>query len=220
LIALAVIATGCTLACALPKSALFSDPVWTEEGMYLVPGSRPGAMFVQHPIPDFSRYSGVMLDEVRIRSVPKLKLRPREISWLTRFSRRVLLRELSRRHGLQVVDAPGPDVLKARLAIIDIDFRRRILWEGRLHFMYPSGRVSMILDLQDSLRSQRLWIYTQSRRLPFYVTPWSNAQIQRVGVAFDSFVFSAMRHLSTADSGELPEPIGPAPNRSSLDPSG
>jgi hypothetical protein len=188
--------------------------------MYLVPDLRRGAMFVQHPIPDFSRYTGVMLDEIRIRSVPKLELKPAEIAWLTRLSRSVLLRHFSRRHGLRLVDAPGPAVLKARLAIIEIDFRRRIIWEGSLLFMYPSGRASMILDLRDSLRGQRLWIYTQSRQLPFYETPWRNAQIQRVGEAFKDFALEAMRYLSVAGGGELPEPVGSAPSRSSLDPSG
>lgn len=211
---------GCTLACALPGPRDVPDSIWTEEGMYLVPRLHPGAMFIQHPVPDFSRYTGVMLEEIRIRPAPRLKLRPREIAWLERLAGGVLLRALSRRNGWEVVDAPGPKVLKARLAIIGIDFDRRFFREASLHFMYPSGRVSMIVDLQDSLRNERLWIYTQTRRLPFYVTPSRDAQLERVGEAFDDFVLSAVRYLDVAGRGELPAPIGPLPARSPRDPSG
>ena len=189
----------------------FALPVWTSDGMYLVSG-RAGALFLTPPPLDLSRYRGVLLEEIQIRTKHGSRdLKPAEEERLKGFFTR-RLEHVFERNGWPMVETPGEDVLRARLLVKDLELGR---WR-RSHFgAVISGvsgqKIGIILELRDALKSDRRLLFGDRRRLPFGAYAGSEAiSIRRVKDAFYHFSIDVRRRLGQAKRGEFPPPPRPS----------
>jgi len=104
---------------------------------------------------------------------------------------------------------PDADVLRVRLAVKDVEFRRITQHVGST---VVSGRrsatsVTMILELRDSLERSRLLVFGQKAELPFGAySGLGQVDINRVRDAFRKFTEDARRHLVAARRGDYPPP--------------
>ncbi|MCH7643381.1 MAG: DUF3313 family protein [Myxococcales bacterium] len=189
----------------------FALPVWTSDGMYLVSG-RAGALFLTPPPLDLSRYRGVLLEEIQIRTKHgSRELKPAEEERLKGYFTRRLERVFER-NGWPMVETPGEDVLRARLLVKDLELGR---WR-RSHFgtvvSFVSGeKIGIILELRDALKGDRRLLFGDRRRLPFGAYAGSEAiSIRRVKDAFYYFSIDVRRRLGQAKRGEFPPPPRPS----------
>jgi hypothetical protein len=70
---------------------------------------------------DWTRYKKLMIDPIAVYYHPEAKyreIRPNELKELTDYARNTIIEELQ--PDFQIVDQPGPDVLRVRAAITDI----------------------------------------------------------------------------------------------------
>ncbi len=191
----------------------FHSPVWTTEGLYLVDMWGPGVLFITHPATGLELYTGVMIDDIEIRSKEGApELLPAELEWLRGYCRRTLLRAF-RTNDLELADAPGPVVLRVRMAINDVDFKRRYLDGGGSFTLNPSGGITAVLELRDSVDRTRVMLFSEKRPLPkgVYLGPgW--IERERIEDAVHEFTLDVRMHIEAAHLGDLPVPAGPRPS--------
>ena len=190
-----------------------SAPIWTDDEMYLVPMRDPAALFLRHPQTQLSEYTAVMLDDIQISYKPGQKKPPRH--------REDRLKDrcgslLLRTSAWELADAPGPGVLRARLAV------KNVVTGPPTHLpvntMVPvssSGEVTMILELRDSVKRDRVMLFAQRRTLPIGLYYPGNIPFERVEDAFYLFAVDARRFVHRAERGVLrvPRPPGELPER-------
>jgi hypothetical protein len=185
----------------------FALPVWTDDGMYLVSG-RAGALFLTPPPMDLSRYRGVVLEGIQISTKPRSReLKPAEEERLKGyFTRR--LTHVFERNGWPIVDAPGTDVLRARLTVREIDLgRSRRSNTGIIVFGVSSSRIMIALELRDGDETGRRMLYGDRRALPFRSYVGTDAiSIRRVEDAFYEFSIDIRRRIRQAQEGKFPPP--------------
>ena len=188
-------------------SESFALPVWTDDGMYLVSG-RAGALFLTPPPMDLSRYRGVVLEDIQISTKDRSrKLKPAEEERLKGyFTRR--LTHVFERNGWLIVDAPDADVLRARLAVREIDLgRSRRSHHGNVVLGVSSSRIMIALELRDGDTTDRRVLYGDRRALPFRSYVGTDAiSIRRVEDAFYEFSIDMRRRIRQAQEGKFPPP--------------
>ena len=188
-----------------------SPPVWTTDGMYLVSG-RSGALFLAPSPLDLKHYRGVVLEEIQISTKHRSRaLKPSEEERLKGyFTRR--LKHAFESNGWPIVEAPGEDVLRVRLAVTDLELRRsRRSHHGNIVAGVSSGKISIALELRDAVKGDRRLLYGDRRRLPFGVYAGSDSvSIRRVEDAFYFFSIDIRRRLDQAQRGVFPPPPRPS----------
>ena len=206
-----VVAAVLSAGCALPWTAHFGEPVWTDDGMYLVTG-RPGALFLTPSPQDLSRYRGVILEEIQI-STKRLsrELKPsEEVRLKNYFTRR--LEDVFERNGWAIVETPGEDVLRVRLAVKDLELQgRRRYHFGSVITDVSNDKITIALELRDSVKNDRRLLFGDKRRLPFGTYPGTDSvSIRRVEDAFYYFSIDIQRRLDQVQRGEFPPPPRPS----------
>jgi len=186
-------------------------PVWTTDGLYLVSG-RSGALFLSPTPRDLGGYRGVVVEEIQFTTQSRSRaLRPAEQERLEGyFTRR--LQVAFERIGWQIVESPDPDVLRARVAVLDLDLRpgprshAGLLVAGR-----SQDKISIVLELRDPADNNRRLLYGDKRRLPFGTYAASDSiAIRRVEDAFYYFSIDLQQRLDEMRRGLFPPPE-PAP---------
>jgi hypothetical protein len=189
----------------------YALPVWTTDGMYLVSG-RAGALFLKPPPMDLSRYRAVVLDDIQITTKDRSReLEPPEEERLKGyFTRR--LTHVFERNGWPVVDTPGKDVLRVRLAVRDVDLgRSRHSHTGNIVSGVSSGKIMIALEFRDGAEGDRRLLFGDKRRLPFGTYAGSDSvSIRRVEDAFYYFSIDIRRRLDQVQRGEFPPPPRPS----------
>jgi hypothetical protein len=179
--------------------------------MYLV-RSRSGALFLTPPPLDLSRYRGVILEEIQIgMKHPSRALKPSEEERLRGyFTRR--LEDVFERHGWAIVETPAEGVLRVRLAVKDLELGRRRRYHFGTVVTEPSvNRITIALELRDSVTNDRRLLYGDKCSLPFGVYAGSESvSIRRVEDAFYYFSADLRRHLVQVEHGEFPPPSRPS----------
>ncbi len=188
----------------------FPLPVWTTDGLYLVSG-RSGALFLRPPLSEFERYRGVVVEEIRITMAPdSRKLTSSERQRLEGyFTRR--LDGAFERSGWRIVDDPGDDVLRLRLAVKDLELQmHRRSHYGNVVSGVSTEKIAIALELRDATGSERMLLYGDRRRLPFRVYSGSDAiSLRRVEDAFYDFAIDVGRRLDQMQRGDFPPPPHP-----------
>ncbi len=186
-------------------------PVWTADGMYLV-SAPSGALFLTPPPPELNRYRGVVLEEIQISTKhPSRDLKPFEEERLKGyFTRR--LEHVFARNGWPIVETPGEDVLRVRLAVNGLKLRR---WHhshfGKIISNESVERITIVLELRDAATSDRKLLYGDNRPLRFGIySEWGSAWINRVEDAFYDFSIDFRRRLNQVRRGEFPPPPRPS----------
>jgi hypothetical protein len=179
--------------------------------MYLV-RSRSGALFLTPPPLDLSRYQGVILEEIQIGTKHESHaLKPSEEERLRGyFTRR--LEGVFERHGWAIVETPAEGVLRVRLAVRDLELERRRNYHFGTVVTEPSvERITIALELRDSVTNDRRLLYGDRCSLPFGVYTGSEpVSIRRVEDAFFYFSADLRRHLVQVEHGEFPPPPRPS----------
>ena len=185
----------------------FALPVWTTDGMYLVSG-RSGALFLTSSPLDLNDYRGVVLEEIQISTTHRSReLKPLEEERLKGyFTRR--LEHVFESNGLPIVETPGEDVLRVRLAVRDLELQgSRRSHFGNIVFGVSSDKITIALELRDAVNSDRRLLFGDKRRLPFGVYSGSDSvSIRRVEDAFYYFSIEIRRRLNQVQRGEFPPP--------------
>ena len=188
----------------------FTLPVWTTDGMYLVTGYS-GALFVTSAPPDWTYYRGVVLEEIVISTKHRSRdLKPGEEKRLKGyFTRR--LEHVFERNGWPMVEAPGDDVLRVRLAVKGLDLPRfRRSHVGTIVANSSTGGITIVLELRDAVKNDRRLLFGEKRKLPFGVySGLDSVSIRRVEDAFYDFSIDIRRRLSQVQSGKFPPPPPP-----------
>ena len=186
-------------------------PVWTTDGMYLVSG-RSGALFLTPPPLDLNHYRGVVVEEIQISTTDRSrKLKPSEEERLRGyFTRR--LEHVFESNGWPIVETPGEDVLRLRLAVRDLEFRRfRRSHRGTIVSSVSSHKITIALELRDAVTSDRKLLFGEKRGLPFGVYNGSDSlSIRRIEDAFDDFSIDIRRRLDQVQRGKFPPPPRPS----------
>ncbi len=189
----------------------FAPSVWTTDGMYLVSG-RSGALFLTTSPLDLNHYRGVVLDEIQISTTRRSReLKPLEEERLKGyFTRR--LEHVFESNGLPIVETPGEDVLRVRLAVKNLEFRGfRRSHQGTFVLGISSHKITIALELRDAETSDRKLLFGDKRPLPFGAYSGTDSvSIRRVEDAFYDFSIDLRRRLAQAKRGEFPPP--PRPN--------
>ena len=206
-----VIAAVLSVGCALPWTAHFREPVWTDDGMYLVTG-HGGALFLKPAPQDLSRYRGVILEEIQISTKHRSReLKPsEEVRLKDNFTRR--LEDVFERNGWVIVETPGEDVLRVRLAVKDLKLQgRRRVHFGTVITDVSNDKITIALELRDSVKNDRRLLFGDKRRLPFGVYAGSESiSIRRIEDAFYYFSVDIRRRLDQVKHGEFPPPPRPS----------
>jgi hypothetical protein len=179
--------------------------------MYLVTG-HGGALFLTPAPQDLSRYRGVILEEIQISTKHRSReLKPSEEARLKdNFTRR--LEDVFERNGWVIVETPGEDVLRVRLAVKDLKLQRR----RRVHFGtvitdVSNDKITIALELRDSVKNDRRLLFGDKRRLPFGVYAGSESiSIRRIEDAFYYFSIDIRRRLNQVKHGKFPPPPRPS----------
>jgi hypothetical protein len=189
----------------------YALPVWTTDGMYLVSG-RAGVLFLTPPPLDLSRYRGVVIDDIQISTTSRSRaLKPFEEELLKDyFTRR--LEHVFERNGWPIVEAPGGDVLRVRVAVKGLKLRRfHHSHYGLIISQGSTDRISIVLELRDAVTSDRRLLFGGRRRLPFGVYNGTDSvSIRRVKDAFYDFSIDVRRRLNGVQRGEFPPPPRPS----------
>jgi hypothetical protein len=189
----------------------YALPVWTTDGMYFVSG-RAGALFLTPPPLDLNHYRGVVVDEIQISTKNRSReLKPSEEERLKDyFTRR--LEHVFERNGWRIVDAPGEDMLRLRLAVKGVELRRsHRSHAGSIVSGVSSDKITITLELRDSVDSDRRLLFGDKRRLPFGVYSGTDSvSIRRVEDAFYYFSIDFRRRLGQVARGEFPPPPPPS----------
>ncbi len=162
----------------------------TVDGLRLVLWDGPGVIFSRTPRPDLRRYRGILFAETSIeyrggtparRSLDETRLREH--------LRSAVAEELTQTGDWAVVEGPGEAVLQVGLAVLDLALRDLPLANRQTtSYVAPSGNVSIVLDLRDSLSGEPLLRYAQRRVLPggVFYDP-TTVELERTQKAFDVF---------------------------------
>ena len=215
---LAVSLVGCASPSGPPKVCFrdlgcFPLPVWTVDGMYLVPG-RSGALFLAPPPMDLRRYRGVVLEDIQIRTKHRSRdLKPHEEERLKGYFTRRLVK-IFERNGWPIMETPGEDVLRVRLLVKGVKLER---WR-RTHFGIiisnaSLDRIAIVLEFRDAVKNDRRLLFGDKRRLPFGLYSGSGStSIRRVKDAFYDFSIEFRRLLQEVQRGDFPPPPPPRPS--------
>jgi len=172
--------------------------VVTKDGLHLVDADGPGAFFVKPPQPNLYRYAKILLAPVSI-SYNQSSKRRRHIYELElgRHIRKALTQELAASAGWQLASRPGPDVLRVRLAILEMELRDpEATGTSSTNYLSAGGHVTIVMDLRDSLTDEPLARFVERGELPggFYPDP-STAEVDRVKRAVDRFATDTRTNL-------------------------
>ena len=191
--------------------ASFARSVWTTDGMYLVSG-RSGALFLNASPFEWSHYRGVVVEEIEISTKDRSRdLTPYEEKRLRGyFTRR--LEKVFRSNGWPIVETPGEDVLRLRLAVRELEIRRpRDFHFGTIIVGPSSTKITIVLELRDAVTSDRRLLYGDKRSLPFGSYAGSSpVSIRRIEDAFYEFSIDIRRRLSEVQRGKFPPPPRPS----------
>jgi hypothetical protein len=162
----------------------------TLDGLQLVLWDGPGVIFARAPRPDLGLYRGIVFGEPSLEyrsGTPQRRAldEPRLLEHL----RSAVAGELSGAGGWSLAEAPAEGVLQIGLAVLDLALQDRALTNrASTAYVAPSGGVSIVLDLRDSLTGETLLRYAQRRVLPggVYYDP-TTVELERAERAFDSF---------------------------------
>ncbi len=191
---------GCLLVWMLAAgSALAAEeavPEVTHDGLHLVPGAKVAIAYAK-PDADFSVYKRVMLldayvafkknwqnqhNRTSVYRITSKDIEQIKQSTATLFAE-VFAEELDDKGGYTIVDAPAPDVLLLRPAIIDLDVTSpNVDQPGRSHnFASSAGAASLYLELYDSVSGEILArvVDRQSANHPGDIIRWSNQVTNR-----------------------------------------
>jgi hypothetical protein len=188
----------------------FAPPVWTADGMYLVTG-RSGALFLTSSPLDLNRYRGVVLEEIRIDTKKRSRdLNPNEEERLRGYFTRRLNRVFEHK-GWPIVETPGEDVLRVRLAVRGVELSRwRHSHFGNIVTNSSTGKIAIVLEFRDAANNERMMLFGEYRKLPFGVYSGSaSVSIRRVEDAFDDFSTDIGRRLTEVQRGAFPPPPRP-----------
>ncbi len=191
----------------------FALPVWTADGMYLVTG-RSGALFLTSSPLELNRYRGVVLEEIRITTKNRSRdLKPNEEERLRRYFRQRLNRVFEH-NGWPIVETPGEDVLRVRLAVKGVELERwRRYHFGNIITNSSTGTIAIVLEFWDAAKNKRMMLFGDNRNLPFGVYSGSDSvSIRRVEDAFDDFSVDIGRRLTEVQRGAFPPPPPPRPS--------
>ena len=188
------------------------SPVWTDDGLYLVDRAGPGLLFITHPMTELNHYEGLFIDDIEIRSKEGTPdLRAKEEEWLRGYCRRAIQR-VFKTSDWSIVDERGDGVMQVRMAVTDLEFRRTYLDGGSSATLNPSGGITVVLELRDSVNDRRLLLFTEKRELPFgvYLGP-GHIELERIEDALLGFTRDVQVNLDAARHWKLPKPAGPRP---------
>lgn len=205
-----VVAAMSSVSCASDRA-----PVWTDDGMYLA-NVRTGALFLTPSPPDLHHYRGVVLEEIQISTTQQSRdLKPFEEERLKRYVIRRLERVFGR-NGWPIVETPGEDVLRVRVAVKNLQLRKwRHSHDGKIVSNASLDKITIMLELRDAITSDRRLWFGRNRRLPFGVYNGSDSvSIRRVEDAFYDFSIDIWRHLDQVQRGEFPPPSRPSGTKS------
>ena len=185
----------------------FTHPVQTSDGMYLVERPGPGVLFLARSPLALERYNHFIVEEIRLgfrEGFPDFI--PSEHEKATALVRRNVLRRLSL-HGWQPATDPGPDTLRMRIAITEIDYQPRALQGGDSLVVTASGGAKMTVELRDSSNNRRLLIYAQHRELTYavYAGP-RRIEAERLADTFIEYSEDLARCLAQIEGGNFPAP--------------
>jgi hypothetical protein len=212
----AVSSVGCALSLEPAKfrtrgMGSFALPVWTADGMYLVTG-RSMALFLTSSPLDLNRYRGVVLDEIRITTKNRSRdLKPNEEERLRGYFTRRLNRVFEH-NGWPIVDTPGEDVLRVRLAVKGVELER---WNrhhfGNIVLNSSTDSIAIVLEFRDAEKNERMMLFGENRNLPPGVYSGSDSvSIRRVEDAFDDFSKIIRQRLTEVQRGAFPPPPRPS----------
>ncbi len=194
-----------------PGRASFALPVWTTDGMYFVSG-RAGALFLAASPPEWRHYRGVVVDDIEISTKDRSRdLTPYEEERLRGyFTRR--LEKVFRSNGWPIVETPGEDVLRLRLAVRELELRRpRDSHFGTIIVGPSSTKITIVLELRDPVTSDRRLLFGDKRALPFgSYAGSSSVSIRRIEDAFYEFSIDIRRRLAEVQRGAFPPPPRPS----------
>jgi hypothetical protein len=159
---LIALAGAVTAGCASTRS---EEPDW--DGLVRRPHPRLGGVWVR-PDAEVVAYRSVMLDPVEVsfadpnrRSGGTRRLNARDVASIqTRLAE--LFREVFRtelgRGGYQLVDEPGPETLRVRAAIVDLNVTAPdTMAPGRTRtYTASSGSMTLVMELRDSISGELL----------------------------------------------------------------
>ncbi|NQZ95191.1 MAG: DUF3313 family protein [Myxococcales bacterium] len=173
--------------------------VVTQDGLHMVEANSPGAIFVKAPHPNLYSYNKIMLAPVAMSyKATSQRRRSNQELEIGRHIRAALVRELAKSAGWELVRRPAKDVLRVRLSILELDILDPAPPSGSAitQFVASSGRVTLVMDLRDSLTDQPLLRFVERGALPggFYSDP-SSLEVDRVKNAVDGFAFDTSRNL-------------------------
>ena len=128
-----------------------------------------GYLFVKPPNVDLSRYTAYLLEPPKLHFTP-LSGRPNRTDAvrLSRSMARVIRPKLERTFGWKAVEEPGPEVIRIRALVSDIEFSSP---DASAHtrttaIVSSSGMVVFTLDFRDSTTKEPLARYAVRRPLP------------------------------------------------------
>jgi hypothetical protein len=159
-----------------------------------------------------SRYRGVILEEIQITTKNRSReLEPFEEQRLKGyFTRR--LESVFERQGWAIVETPGEDVLRVRLAVKGLELQRsRRSHFGAVVLGASNEKIGIALELRDAVQNDRRLLFGDARRLPFGVYAGSDSvSIRRIRDAFYYFSIDIRRRLDQAQRGDFPPPPRPS----------
>ena len=155
-------ATSALLLSVFATAAWASDeiPAVTHDGLELVKNGRLDMVY-RRPGADFSGYRKLVLDPFEVafkkewtRDFQRVTKGERERirRELAELARDVFVKELQEKGGYQVVDAPGPDVLRVSAAIIELYINAPdTMQPGRNRtYTLATGEATLVAELRDS----------------------------------------------------------------------
>ena len=173
-----------------PRVMMGPFAIVTKDGLHLVHADGPGAIFVKPPQPHLYRNDKILLAPVAI-SYTKTSKRRRHVYELEmgRHIRQALTQKLESSAGWQLVKRPGKNVLRVKLAILEMELRDpEASGAASTNYLSKGGHITIVMDLRDSVTDEPLLRFVERGSLPggFYADP-STAEVDRVKRAVDRF---------------------------------
>jgi hypothetical protein len=156
----------------------------------------------------------VVLEEIRINTKNRSRdLKPNEEERLRGYFTRRLNRVFEH-NGWPIMETPGEDVLRVRLAVKGVELERwRHYHSGNIVTNSSTGTISIVLEFRDAAKNERIMLFGENRNLPFGVYSGSDSvSIRRVEDAFDDFSIDIGRRLTEVQRGAFPPPSSPRPS--------
>lgn len=143
-----------------PSIQMGPDAVVTSDGLHKVDHTILDLVFMK-PGADLGAYDAILLDPVEIsyqRTRDDYRLRAEDLERMQRYFHERVTRELERDNGYRVVTEPGPRVLRARAAIVDVKINaptRPPIGRDRT-FVMSAGEMTLVVELRDSQSGEPL----------------------------------------------------------------